>query len=61
MKKNYQCPSIMFLEISQQRVIMASDLTDTLPYFLDDPLTPDHALSRRHNWEDDEDDEDDWW
>ena len=65
MRKNYQKPSIMMQEISEQRVIMSSSFdeteTDTIPYYTDDPQDPGNALSRQRGrsvW--DEEDEAEW-
>lgn len=66
MRKNYQKPSIMMQEISEQRVIMSSSFdeteTDTIPYYTDDPQDPGNALSRQRGgsvWDGKKDD-DEW-
>lgn len=65
MRKIYHKPSIMTLAISEQRVIMSSNFTetetDTIPYYIDDPQDPGNALSRQLGtsvW--DEEDDDEW-
>ena len=68
MRKYYQKPSIMTLAISEQRVIMSSNFTetetDTIPYYTDDPQDPGNALSRQHGrsvWDEEENDEEEEW
>ena len=64
MRKNYQKPSIMTPAISEQRVIMYSNFTETetdsIPYYTDNPQDPGNAFSRQRDrsvW----DEEDEEW
>lgn len=65
MRKKYQSPGITMLTISEQRVMMTSNFTETeidgIPIHTDDPQAPGKALSRQFDictW--DEEDVDEW-